>query len=69
FHLGFHTLADPKRRRDSLTWLTRAMKENALLPVIDRVFTFSELADAYHHLEASNQFGKIVVDFNDKRTS
>ena len=37
------------------------IEERQLKPVIDRVFSFEQAADAYHHLESAGHFGKVVI--------
>ncbi|MEM9069283.1 MAG: zinc-dependent alcohol dehydrogenase family protein [Myxococcota bacterium] len=59
FHAGYHILADPARREPAVAWLLEHAP--SLKPTIDRVFPFDELPAAYEYLEASGQFGKIVV--------
>ncbi|MGF1466423.1 MAG: zinc-dependent alcohol dehydrogenase family protein [Sandaracinaceae bacterium] len=61
FHLGFHVMQVEARRADALRWLTEHAAKAPLRPIIDRTFPFDQLADAYRHLEASEQFGKVVV--------
>jgi NADPH:quinone reductase-like Zn-dependent oxidoreductase len=41
--------------------LCRAVEVNRISPVIDRVFGFTEVQDAYRHLKAGKHFGKIVI--------
>ena len=41
--------------------LARALSVNEVKPVIDRVFDFDEVRDAYRHLESARHFGKIVI--------
>jgi len=41
--------------------MNKAINANKMYPVIDRVFPFSETADAFHHLESGQHFGKIVI--------
>lgn len=38
--------------------------QHDILPVIDRVFPFSETLDAYAHLKAAGHFGKIVINID-----
>ena len=42
-------------------YVTKGLASGALKPVIDRTFTFDEMADVHRHLEQNGQFGKIVV--------
>ena len=53
------TIAD-----ESLIALMKKRLPYPLAPVIDRVFGFEEAAEAYHHLEARNHFGKVVIAVN-----
>jgi len=42
--------------------MNRAISLHALRPVIDRVFPFAALEDAYRHLESRAHVGKVVVN-------
>ena len=55
------TSGDETRRKAAIEFVTKGLQAGALKPVIDRTFTFDELADAHRYLEQSGQFGKIVV--------
>jgi NADPH:quinone reductase-like Zn-dependent oxidoreductase len=41
--------------------LLRAIEQNAIEPVIDKVFPFDEAVAAYEHLASAKHFGKIVI--------
>jgi NADPH:quinone reductase-like Zn-dependent oxidoreductase len=41
--------------------MNRAMSINKMVPVIDRVFPFTEAAQAYQYQRAGGHFGKIVI--------
>lgn len=41
--------------------LNAALSVNAVKPVIDRTFDFSEAREAYRHLESAAHFGKVVI--------
>jgi NADPH:quinone reductase-like Zn-dependent oxidoreductase len=41
--------------------MNRAVEVNAIKPVVDRVFTFADVAAAYRHMAAGAHFGKIVI--------
>jgi NADPH:quinone reductase-like Zn-dependent oxidoreductase len=41
--------------------MNRAMEVNAVRPVIDRIFPFSEARDAYRYLESGSHFGKVCI--------
>jgi NADPH:quinone reductase-like Zn-dependent oxidoreductase len=55
------TSGDETRRKAAIEFVTNGLKTGALKPVIDRTFTFDEMADVHRYLENSGQFGKIVV--------
>src|ERR1700704_294580 len=55
------TSGDKPRRKAAIEFVTKGLQTGALKPVIDRTFTFDEMADAHRYLEQSGQFGKIVV--------
>src|SRR3981189_3001945 len=54
------TSGDEIRRKAAIEFVTQGLQTGALKPVIDRTFTFDEMADAHRYLEQSGQFGKIV---------
>lgn len=41
--------------------MNRAVTLHQLRPVLDRVFSFDETADAFRHMESGAHFGKIVI--------
>src|SRR5580700_3276478 len=55
------TTGDETRRKAAVEFVVKGLETGALKPVIDRTFTFDEMADAHRYLEQSGQFGKIVV--------
>lgn len=44
--------------------LARFVEVAQIRPVVDRVFPFAELPDAYRHFEASRHFGKVAVQLS-----
>src|SRR3981189_3700717 len=54
------TSGNETRRKAAIEFVTKGLETGALKPVIDRTFTFDEMADAHRYLEQSGQFGKIV---------
>jgi NADPH:quinone reductase-like Zn-dependent oxidoreductase len=55
------TTGDRTRRKAAVEFVVKGLETGALKPVIDRTFTFDEMADAHRYLEQSGQLGKIVV--------
>jgi NADPH:quinone reductase-like Zn-dependent oxidoreductase len=55
------TSGNETRRKAAIDFVTKGLETGALKPVIDRTFTFDEMADVHRYLEQSGQFGKIVV--------
>jgi NADPH:quinone reductase-like Zn-dependent oxidoreductase len=47
--------------RHMLEELCRAIEVSGIVPVIDRVFGFGDVQDAYRHLKSGQHFGKIVI--------
>lgn len=47
--------------REHFEGLMRAVSVNALHPVVDKVFPFDAVPEAYEHLRAGRHFGKIVI--------
>ncbi len=44
--------------------LARFVEKEALHPVIDKVFGFAQVHEAYRHLAAAQHFGKVVIDLD-----
>jgi NADPH:quinone reductase-like Zn-dependent oxidoreductase len=55
------TGVDETRRKTAVEFIVKGLRAGALKPVIDRTFTFDEMADVHRYLEQGGQFGKIVV--------
>jgi NADPH:quinone reductase-like Zn-dependent oxidoreductase len=55
------TTGDETRRRAAVEFVLKGLESGALKPVIDRTFKFDEMVEVHRYLEASGQFGKIVV--------
>jgi NADPH:quinone reductase-like Zn-dependent oxidoreductase len=47
--------------RDHFEAMNRAIAQHGLRPVIDRVFGFGEVREAYRHLQSGAHFGKVCV--------
>lgn len=47
--------------RDSFEAMLRAIEHARLVPVIDRVFGFDEVPQAFAHLASGQHFGKVVI--------
>jgi NADPH2:quinone reductase len=54
-------VSDSKNRFRALEFVYYGLGTGKLKPVIDRVFSLENIADAYRHLESNAQVGKIVV--------
>ena len=61
FHLVFNLFQHPDRTARAMENLTAGFADGTYAPVIDRVFPLAEVADAYRHMEANRQIGKIIV--------
>ena len=48
--------------RSNFEALMRAMKQHEVKPVIDRVFSFAEYAQAYQRLASGDHIGKVVIE-------
>jgi NADPH:quinone reductase-like Zn-dependent oxidoreductase len=47
--------------RDMFEQMNRAIAQNKLKPVIDRIFSFNEAKEALSYLESGKHFGKVVI--------
>jgi NADPH:quinone reductase-like Zn-dependent oxidoreductase len=43
--------------------MVAAIEATGLVPVIDRIFGFAQLREAFEHLAAGRHFGKLAIDF------
>jgi NADPH:quinone reductase-like Zn-dependent oxidoreductase len=43
--------------------MNRFLSEHAIHPILDRIYGFDEVPEAYAHLRSGSHFGKIVVTF------
>jgi NADPH:quinone reductase-like Zn-dependent oxidoreductase len=55
------TSGDPQRQKAAVDFVLNGLEKGTLKPLIDRVFPFDQIVEAHRYLEASGQFGKIVV--------
>lgn len=56
-----HVVHDEQLQR-AITAIKSGLEAGTLKPVIDRVFPFTQLIDAYRYMETNKQIGKIVVE-------
>lgn len=47
--------------REMFETMNRAISQNKIKPVIDKIFPFNEAKNAYQHLKSAAHFGKIVI--------
>ena len=65
YHLGRLDGAENKIQR-SVTELLTMINEGNLSPVIDKVFPFTQSAEAHQYIQDRKNFGKVLLDFRDK---
>lgn len=61
FHLVYNLFDHPDRTEKALAHLGARLADGTYTPVIDKVFPLAQVADAYRHMEANQQIGKIIV--------
>jgi NADPH2:quinone reductase len=64
FHLVWQLLDHPARRAAAVAHLSGGLARGDYRPVIDKVFPFDQVADAYRHMASNAQLGKILVEMN-----
>ena len=52
---------NPERLARAKAWVLGGLEKGKLKPVISKIFTFRQMADAHRYMESSEQIGKIVV--------
>lgn len=58
-HITIHGIGTGSR--NDLEAMIRAISQHQMRPVIDRVFQFDEVGEAYRHLERRAHIGKVVI--------
>lgn len=48
--------------RQDFEVMLQAIDQNAIRPVIDRVFSFDEAAAAFRYVESAQHIGKVVIE-------
>ena len=60
-YVVFEIIFNPQRLATAKQFIEQGLQTGQLVPVIDRVFPFDQIADAHRYLESNQQLGKIVV--------
>jgi NADPH:quinone reductase-like Zn-dependent oxidoreductase len=50
--------------REMFEQMNRALEQNQIHPIVDKVFPFKEAAEAFRYMESGAHFGKVVVEFD-----
>ena len=61
FHLVWHLLDHPERRKAAVDYLMPLWANGSLKPVIDRIFELKDVSSAYAYMGENAHLGKIVV--------
>ena len=61
FHVVFHLFQHQDRIARATKEILAGVESGQLKPVLDKVFTLDEIADAYRHMESNVQTGKVLV--------
>jgi NADPH2:quinone reductase len=61
FSAVFQTLSNPKKRAKMVNFVLRGIAEGVLRPVIDKTFSFHDIAEAHRYLESNQHVGKVIV--------
>jgi len=65
YHLGRLAGAEDKIQR-AATALHALARDEKIKPLIDKVFPFMEANKAHDYIQNRKNFGKVLLDFNDK---
>jgi len=49
--------------REMFEEMNLALAQNRIHPVVDKIFPFTEAAEAFRYLESGAHFGKVVIEF------
>ncbi|EXA32460.1 hypothetical protein FOVG_16295 [Fusarium oxysporum f. sp. pisi HDV247] len=61
FSTVFQTLSNPKKRAKMVTFVLRGIAEGVVRLVIDKTFSFHDIAEAHRYLESNQHVGKVIV--------
>ena len=61
-YLVFELLRDKARRERAIAGILEGFADGSIRPITDKVFNLDEIVAAHRYLEASNQFGKVMVE-------
>jgi NADPH:quinone reductase-like Zn-dependent oxidoreductase len=64
YHLGRLDGAEEKIQR-AVNGLLRLVNEGKLSPVIDKVFPYTQSAEAHQYIQDRKNFGKVLLNFGD----
>ena len=65
YHLGRLAGAEEKIQRATIA-LHNLAKDGKIKPVIDKIFPFTEAAQAHAYIQNKKNFGKVLLDFSGK---
>lgn len=58
------TYLRPKHRiKRDLILLKRILKQNKFIPVIDKIYSYTEVTDAHHYVETKRKRGNVLITF------
>ncbi len=60
-YLVFELFRDKVRRQQAIDGILSGFANGSIKPITDKVFDFEEMVAAHQYLEASTQFGKVMV--------
>ncbi len=64
FHLVYNLFDHPDRTERAMAHLGENLANGTYKPIIDKVFSLNEVSEAYEHMAAGKQIGKIIVSGN-----
>lgn len=64
FHLVYNLFDHPDRTERAMAHLGENLANGTYKPIIDKVFSLNEVSQAYEHMAAGKQIGKIIVSGN-----
>jgi NADPH:quinone reductase-like Zn-dependent oxidoreductase len=50
--------------REMFEQMNRALEQNQIHPIVDKVFPFKEAVEAFRYMESGAHFGKVVIEFD-----